>query len=146
MIWNRCSVTQPEEFDVDILTEAAQRLIDATVNDPNALADVYADRAVIEMPFAAPLFPVVREVTREGLRTGFTRPGGPRYTGVSEVRIHETTVANTAILEYLVHGVTAEEGREFALDYIMVITTEDGLIVHSRDYANLPPRLRKPWE
>ncbi|HEY0254780.1 MAG TPA: nuclear transport factor 2 family protein [Kofleriaceae bacterium] len=118
-------------------TEAAQRLIDATVNDPNALPDVYADRAVIEMPFAAPLFPTVREVTRDQLRTGFTRPGGPRYTGVSDVRIHETAAANTAVLEYRVHGVTAEEEREFTLDYIMVITTEDGQIVHSRDYSNL---------
>ncbi len=118
-------------------TEAARRLIDATVNDPNAVADVYADRTVIEMPFAAPLFPAVREVTRDQLRAGFTRPGAPRYTGVSDVRIHETTAANTAILEYRLHGVTAEEERELALDYIMVITTQDGQIVHSRDYSNL---------
>ncbi len=118
-------------------TDAAQRLIEATVNDRNALADVYADRAVIEMPFAAPLFPAVREVTREELRAGFTRPGGPRYTGVSDVRIHETAAASTAVLEYRLHGVTAEAARAFALDYIMVITTDDGRIVHSRDYSNL---------
>ncbi len=117
-------------------TDAARRLIEATTTDRNALADVYADRAVIEMPFAAPLFPAVREVTREELRAGFTRPGGPRYTGVSDVRIHETGAANTAVLEYRLHGVTAEEERAFALDYIMVITTEDGRIVHSRDYSN----------
>ncbi len=118
-------------------TQAAQRLIEATVNDPSALADVYADRIVIEMPFAAPLFPALREVTREELRAGFTRAGGPRYTGVSEVRIHEATAENTAILEYRLHGVTAEEEREFTLDYIMVITTEGGQIVRSRDYSNL---------
>jgi ketosteroid isomerase-like protein len=117
-------------------TEAAQRLIDATVSDLDALADVYADRAVIEMPFAAPLFPVVRDVTRDELRAGFTRPGRPRYTGVSDVRIHETAAVNTAVLEYRLHGVTAEEEREFTLDYIMVITTQDGQIVHSRDYSN----------
>ncbi|MEU4384588.1 nuclear transport factor 2 family protein [Promicromonospora sp. NPDC023805] len=117
-------------------TEAARRLIEATVTDVDALADVYADRAVIEMPFAAPLFPVVRDVTRDELRTGFTRPGRPRYTGVSDVRIHETGAANAAVLEYRLHGVTAEEEREFTLDYIMVITTQDGQIVHSRDYSN----------
>ncbi len=118
-------------------TDAAQRMIDATVNDPNALAEVYADRAVIEMPFAAPLFPAVREVTREELLAGFTRPGGPRYTGVSDVRIHETAAAKIAVLEYRLHGVAAGGEREFMLDYIMVITTEDGRIVHSRDYSNL---------
>ncbi|GAA1551247.1 nuclear transport factor 2 family protein [Kribbella lupini] len=118
-------------------TEAAQRFIEATVTDLNRLADVYADRVVIEMPFAAPLFPVVREMTRDELRTQFTRAGRPRYTGVSDVRLHETAAANTAVLEYRLHGVTAEDEREFTLDYVMVITTRDGQIVHSRDYSNL---------
>jgi uncharacterized protein len=120
-------------------TETAQRFLDRSVTDIGALADVYAGRAVIEMPFAAPLFPKRREVTREELRAGFTRPGAPRFTGVNDVRIHETTDPNTAVLEYRLHGVTTaeQEGQEFALDYIMVITTKDGLIVHSRDYSSL---------
>lgn len=53
------------------------------------------------------------------------------------VRVHETAEANTAVLEYRLHGVTAAEEREFTLDYIMVITTEGGHLVHSRDYSSL---------
>jgi hypothetical protein len=118
-------------------TDTARRFIEATTTDPNTLADVYADRVVIEMPFAAPLFPVVREATREELHSGFTRAGGPRYTQVSDVRIHETTDPTTAVLEYRLYGTAAGDEREFALDYIMVITVEDGRIVHSRDYVSL---------
>ncbi len=118
-------------------TETAQRFIDRTVTNISSLADVYADRAVIEMPFAAPLFPALREVTRDELRAGFTRLGGPRYTDVSDVRIHETTDPSTAVLEYRLHGVSDIEEQTFALDYIMVITTREGLIVHSRDYSSL---------
>jgi hypothetical protein len=118
-------------------TETAQRFLDRTVTDMSTLADVYAERAVIEMPFAAPLFPALREVTRDELRAGFTRVEGPRYTSVSDIRIHETTDPNAAVLEYRLHGVTAAEEQEFALDYIMVITTRNGLIVHSRDYSSL---------
>jgi uncharacterized protein len=118
-------------------TETAQRFIDRTVTDISSLADVYADRAVIEMPFAAPLFPALREVTRDELRAGFTRLDGPRYTDVSEVRIHETTDPCIAVLEYRLHGVSDAEDQTFALDYIMVITTREGLIAHSRDYSSL---------
>ncbi len=118
-------------------TETAQQFIEATANDLNMLANLYADHVVIEMPFAAPLFPVVRETTREELRAGFTRAGGPRYTNVSNVRIHETTATNTAIVEYRLHGTTAEAEQDFALDYIMVITVESGLIMHSRDDSSV---------
>ncbi|WP_223694950.1 nuclear transport factor 2 family protein [Leifsonia poae] len=118
-------------------TETAQRFLERTVADLRTLADVYAERAVIEMPFAAPLFPERREVTREELRAGFSRTGGARYTRVSGVRIHETADPATAVIEYRLHGVTAHDGREFALDYVMVITTENGLIVHSRDYSSV---------
>ncbi len=118
-------------------TETAQRFIDRTVTDIGTLPDIYADRAVIEMPFAAPLFPALREVTRDELRAGFTRPGSPRYTHVSDVHIHETTDPSVAVLEYRLHGVSIAQEQTFALDYIMVITTQDGLIVHSRDYSSL---------
>lgn len=118
-------------------TDAAHRLLEATVTDPDALADVYADKVVIEMPFAAPLFPAARETTREELRAGFARTGRPRYTRVSNVRVHETAEPNTAVLEYRLHGVTDADEREFALDYIMVIATEHGRIVRSRDYTSV---------
>ena len=117
-------------------SETARRLIEAIGTDMSAVADLYAEHVVIEMPFAAPLFPLTQEVTREQLRAGFTRADGPRYSGVSDVRIHETAEPNVAVLEYRLHGHDATGDRAFALDYIMVITTEGGLVVHSRDYSS----------
>ena len=66
----------------------------------------------------------------------FTRAGAPTYREITDVRIVESTDPHTAVVEYRLHGTNAG-GEEFALDYIAVITTENGLIVHSRDYSSL---------
>jgi ketosteroid isomerase-like protein len=40
------------------------------------------------------------------------------------------------IVEYDYHAVAVPTGRSFTNRYIMVVRVRDGLIVHSRDYAN----------
>ncbi|NNC13728.1 nuclear transport factor 2 family protein [Planctomonas sp. JC2975] len=117
-------------------TETAARFLSRTIDDIGTLADLYAESVVIEMPFAAPLFPTVRHTTREELRAGFTRASSRRYTRVENVRILETTDPCVAVIEYELHGVSAPGGAEFTLAYIQIITVEEGLIVHSRDYGS----------
>jgi ketosteroid isomerase-like protein len=117
--------------------QVAERFLAASVEDVTQLADLYADNVVIEMPFAAPLFPVRRETTREELRQGFSRATDRRYTGVENATIHEMADPETVVLEYDLHGVHESTGEEFVLSYIMVMTVRDGLIVNSRDYSNL---------
>lgn len=116
-------------------TDTARRFLRVTVDDLSALAEVYGDEVVIEMPFAAGIAPTSRRVTRDELHAQFSREGIPRYTAVSGETILECADPHTAVLEYRLHGERAD-GQAFATDYIMVITTRDGRIVHSRDYSN----------
>jgi len=117
-------------------TEFAERFLSQTIDDLSTLADLYAENVVIEMPFAEPLFPTVRRTTREELRAGFTRRADRRYTSIENARILETADPNVAVIEYRLHGVRESDASSFVLDYIQVITVENGLIVHSRDYGN----------
>jgi ketosteroid isomerase-like protein len=117
-------------------TETAARFLSQTISDISALADLYAEEVVIEMPFAAPLFPQVRHTTREELRAGFTRTANRRYTRIENARILETTDPTVAVIEYDLHGVRETDDSEFTLSYVQVITVESGLITHSRDYGS----------
>jgi hypothetical protein len=93
---------------------------------------------VIEMPFAPPgLVPPRTETTREAPRARF-RAGTAvrRYTALSNVRVHECADASTLIVEYDLRGLMQETGEAFELSFAMVMTLRDGLIVHTRDYAD----------
>jgi ketosteroid isomerase-like protein len=116
-----------------------QRFLDVTISGhPGELADFYAPSVVIEMPFAAKaLYPARIETTREQLRQRFAAGASVRrYTGLDNVRIHETTDPETVIAEYELHGVMLGTGEPFRLSFAMVLTIRDGLIVHSRDYTD----------
>ncbi|MFJ6671377.1 nuclear transport factor 2 family protein [Actinosynnema sp. NPDC091369] len=105
---------------------------------PGDLADFYAPTVVIEMPFAATaLHPSRIETTREQLRARFAAGAEiRRYTGLDNVLIHRTTDPRTIIVEYGLHGEMVATGEPFRLDYAMVMTIHDGLITHTRDYAD----------
>ncbi|WP_426511427.1 nuclear transport factor 2 family protein [Dactylosporangium sp. McL0621] len=119
--------------------EIIDRFLAAVVSpDPGDLADCYAEHVVIEMPFAVPgLVPARVETTREELRARF-RAGTAvrRYTELSGVRVHECADPATVVLEYDVHGLMHATGERFVLRFVMVMTLRDGLIAHTRDYAD----------
>jgi ketosteroid isomerase-like protein len=119
--------------------DTAERFLAATTGaDPGDLADCYAPQVVIEMPFApAALYPARTETDRESLRARF-RAGAAlrRYERLSGVRIHETADPEVVIVEYDLHGRLVAGGEPFTLSFLMVITVRDGLIVHTRDYAD----------
>jgi hypothetical protein len=118
--------------------QTIERFLEAVVSPaPGDMADCYAERFVIEMPFAEGLAPERMESTREELRARFTAGlASRRYTQVSDVRIHETADPEVVVVEYRIEGVKADEGVPFSLAFIMVMRVRDGLIVHSRDYSN----------
>jgi len=118
-------------------TDVAEKFLELSVRDLAALAELYAEDVVIEMPFAAPLFPTRRTTTREELRAQFARPSGRTYTRVDNVRILESSDPDVAIIEYDLHGNVNETGRDFTLSYIQIITVKGGLITHSRDYNSI---------
>jgi ketosteroid isomerase-like protein len=122
---------------MSVATEIVEQFLDLTIRDLASLAELFAEEVVIEMPFAAPLFPTQRTTTREELRSQFARSSGRTYTRIDNARIHESSDPDVAIVEYDLRGTVNESGRGFSLSYIQVITVKDGLIVHSRDYNNI---------
>jgi ketosteroid isomerase-like protein len=119
--------------------DTAERFLAATTGtDPGDLADFYAPHVVIDMPFApAALYPARTEIDRESLRARL-RSGAAvrRYERVSRVRIHETADPEVVIVEYDLHGRLTTTGEPFTLSFLMVMTVQDGLIVHTRDYTD----------
>ena len=118
--------------------EVAGRFLEAVISSsPDDLADLYASRVVIEMPFGPPLLPARMETGRDEWRARF-RAGSAsrRYDRVEHARIHQTADPQV-VIEYDLHGEVLEpERRPFVMSYVMVMTIRDGLIVHSRDYVD----------
>jgi ketosteroid isomerase-like protein len=118
--------------------QTVERLLNAAVSPtPADMADCYADQVIIEMPFSGGLAPARTETTSEQLRERFAASAAVRRnTNVHGVRIHETTDPDVLVVEYGLEGTALGDEAPFALDYVMVMTFRDGLIVHSRDYAD----------
>lgn len=119
--------------------ETVERFLTAVVSPaPGDMADCYADQVVIEMPFASGLTPSRLETTREEIRQRFAAGAASRrYTGLRDVRVHETADPDVLVLEYTLDGTRVGDGGEpFAMTFVMVLTFRDGQIAHSRDYTD----------
>jgi ketosteroid isomerase-like protein len=118
--------------------QTIERFLEAAVSPtPGDMADCYADRFVIEMPFAEGLAPARMESTREELRARVSAGlASRRYTRAADVRIHETADPEVVVVEYRLEGEKAGDDESFSLPFIMVVHVRDGLITASRDYSN----------
>ena len=118
--------------------ETVARFLAAVVSPtPGDMADCYADRVIIEMPFAADLTPERLENTREEIRQRFAAGAAARrYTAVRDVRVHETADPDVLVIEYTLDGTRIADGGQFTMRFVMVLTFRDGLIAHSRDYTD----------
>jgi ketosteroid isomerase-like protein len=100
------------------------------------LADLYAEDAVIEMPYAPPGMPRSSQ-GREEFRTRFQSVRGLwTIEKIDNVRIHQTADPEIVIAEFTIHRTVSATKQSFASDYVLVMTIRDGLITHSRDYAD----------
>jgi uncharacterized protein len=121
--------------------ETVERFLSVAAHGtPGDMADLYAEDSVIEMPFGPQPGVSVRFEGREGpdghrARFASFMPS-IRVTGVDLVALHETADPEVVIVEYDYHAVAVPTGRSFTNRYIMIVRVRDGLIVHSRDYAN----------
>ncbi|GAA3585409.1 hypothetical protein GCM10022222_82470 [Amycolatopsis ultiminotia] len=116
-----------------------QRFLDASVaNRWDDLADLYAEDAVVELPFAPDGIPAVTQ-GREVLRKRFHSVAGRRrITKADHVLVRETSDPEVLVTEFELHG---EIGGEPSVStYTLVMTIRDGRIVHSRDYSAPGPR------
>ena len=98
-----------------------------------ALAELYAESAVVELPFAQP--GGLRLVGREQLAQHFARAGrAPFRLRPTNVKLHRTTDPEVVVAEYDYQGEMTSTGREFVVANVQIVRVRDGLIVSSRDF------------
>jgi ketosteroid isomerase-like protein len=99
------------------------------------LADLYAEDAVVEHPFALPR--PTRLVGREAIRRHFAAGSRlPLDLRPGDVAVHDTTDPEVIIVEYAYAGLVTTTGRAFSISNVQVMRIREGLIVTSRDYHN----------
>ena len=113
-----------------LLQSLLQGISDGRWND---LADLYAEDAVVEQPFAPA--PPRRLEGREAIRAHFAAAAqGPLRLEASKVVVHDTADPEVVIAEFDYDGRVAPTGRAFRVANIQVLRVRDGRIVSSRDY------------
>lgn len=115
--------------------EVFDRFLAASVeNRWDDLADLYAEDVTVDMPFTPAGAPRLTH-GREELRRRFHAAAGVRrVTGADNVVVHETNDPSVLVAEFDLHQELG--GETFVASYVMVMTIEDGLITHTRDYAD----------
>jgi len=99
------------------------------------LADLYADDAVVDLPFAIPA-PLHLE-GRDALRAHFAAAAaGPVAVEAHNVVVHETADPEVIVAEYDYRGRVTTTGRSFEVANVVVLRIRDGRIAASRDYHN----------
>ena len=99
--------------------------------DRSRLFELYAEDAVVDLPFARPT--PVRLSGRDGLRQHFEAgPGDAIQVKASNVRVYEATDPEVVIAEFD-YDVTGPAGTAHVTN-VQVMRVRDGLIVESRDY------------
>ena len=97
------------------------------------LADLYAEDAIVELPFGGPAG--LRLEGRDEIREHFRRAGAsPLRLRPARVRLHETRDAAVIVAEYDYEGEMTTTGARFVVANVQIITVRDGLIVASRDF------------
>jgi ketosteroid isomerase-like protein len=99
------------------------------------MAALYADDAVVEMPFNRPS--PMRIEGRQQLQARFEAGRDlPLQLTPSNLVIHETTDPEVIIAEFDYDGLVTTTGRTFHAANIIVMRVRDGKIVASHDYHN----------
>jgi ketosteroid isomerase-like protein len=103
---------------------------------------LFADDAVVEFPYAMPGMPARLE-GKAAIDTYF-RPAPQSFLGLAfhDLRRYLTPDPDVVLAE--VHGTAtiAATGKHYEQDYVMVLRTRGGKIVHYREYWNVGPALR----
>lgn len=110
-------------------------LVGITSGERTELFALYAQDAVVDIPFALPT--PMRLTGREGLRDHFEAASPARMEmSAHNVVVHETIDPELIIAEFDYHVRMVDTGKEFDVANIQVLRVRDGLIVATRDFHN----------
>jgi ketosteroid isomerase-like protein len=104
----------------------------------DALADLYAEDAVHEIPFALPGFPP-RFEGREAVRAAYGamwKKSPVVIERVDSVAVYQATDPEVVIVEQVTVGGTGPGGPRFSMPSLLVLRVRNGLIVQCRDYMD----------
>jgi ketosteroid isomerase-like protein len=119
----------------EIVRRYQQAILDRSAD---ALADLYADDAVHEVPF---LFPGIspRLAGREEIRATYRAAWGvsdAEPTAITTVGLHYGDDAETVVMEQVVEGALRSSGEAFRFPGVVVLRVRDGAVVRARDYMD----------
>lgn len=111
--------------------------------DVNGWTDLWAEDGVLEFPFAPKDWP--QRLEGRAAVTAYMRdyPEHIDLHGFPHVEIHQTLAPETIVVEMRGVGRLVKTGSPFDMTYIAIVTVQDGLITHYRDYWN-PLALQDP--
>ena len=116
----------------------ARMLVLLREKDLDALADLYSEHGVHELPFAPA--PAPRRLEgREQIRVYFTEVLAEvplEFHAFEEVAVHDTADPEVIVAEYDAHGVAPATGSSFTVRNVWVLRIVDGQIANWRDYWN----------
>lgn len=106
-------------------------------HDTDGFADLFAQDAVIELPFTAPGFPS-RVEGQQAIREFSRRVGASpmRISDLEEVAVHHTDDPEVVVVELVARVKVAGTDRTFATSSVQVFRIRNGKILLFRDYAN----------
>jgi uncharacterized protein len=124
----------------DLYRHSLQLLLDKNVS---AWVGLWAEDGVLEFPFAPQGWPGRLE-GREAIAAYMRRyPDHIDLHDFPDVRIHQTADPETIVVEMRGVGRLVETGSPFDMNYIAVVTIQDGRITSYRDYWN-PLAVQEP--
>ncbi|MER5474742.1 nuclear transport factor 2 family protein [Streptomyces sp. NPDC002935] len=98
--------------------------------------DLWDEDGVLEFPFAPPGWPERLEGRQAVADYMRHYPDHIDLHDFPEVKIHQTAVPETIVVEMRGVGRLVESGSLFDMTYIAVVTVKDGRITSYRDYWN----------
>lgn len=119
-------MSTPREILMELLRRAA-------ANDP-AQADMYADDAVHELPFAPSGKPMTMTATM--LKASMAESGSAKVVDQSVDVRTLISEGEVACAEYEMKGTLTRTGEPFSLAGVMIVRVRGGQIVHSRSYLD----------
>ena len=111
-----------------------EKLLAGIAQGPSAeLAELYAEDAVVELPYAKP--GGLRLQGRDEVRAHFARASqAPMRLVPENVTLHRTSDPEVVIAEYDYRGEAKATGRRFVVSNVQIVRVQNGLIVRSRDF------------
>ena len=108
--------------------------------DVEAWSDLLAEDAVVEFPYAAALGAPSRFEGKPAIYNHMKNAVAQLQNWVfTDIREYQTSIANVLLAEFHGEAVFVATGQPYQQDYVVRLETNNGKIIHYREYWNPAP-------